>query len=171
MAKRKHKTKKPSPVVCVGEMATPERRQQLGGVMTEFVASEIPGNLPTKRHRVRIENVLDIMYRNRVNPLSDPQFTVALKFHELFNHGRNGSTFKVLCQPFIVDGGKADPQWKMIAHIDCARYLVEAYDFLTPEEQAIVRKVCGHDEFPDGKREHRILRIALDKLATLWKCK
>ncbi len=166
--KRTTTKKKPSPVLCVGEKATPERCRQLGGVMTEFVASEVAGNLPTRRQRVRIENVLDIMFRHRVNPLTDPQYTAGLKFYELFNREKNGKQFKVLCSPFLIDGSPADAEWKMLGHIHSARYLVEAYKVLTSEERGIVRKVCGPDDFPDGKRENRILRIALDKLAVFW---
>lgn len=168
--RRGHTKQKPSPVKCVGEMATPERRRQQGGVMTEQVPSESAGNLPTIRHRVRIENVLDLMFRCRVNPLTDPQYTAGLKFYELFNHDKNGDKFKVLCSPFVMDGTHTGAEWKVLAHMSSARYLVEAYKQLTLEEQAIVRKVCGYDDFPEGKREHRVLRIALDKLAVFWGC-
>jgi len=170
MAKRKrnYKNKKLSPVIRVGEMATPERRKQLGGVMTEVVASELPGEPPSKRQRTRVENVLDIMFRYRVNPLSIPQHTAGLKFYELFNHDKNVPRFKVLCNPFKIEYRPDDAEWKALAHVHSARYLVEAYKQLTEEEQAVVRKVCGYDEFPEGKREHRLLRLALDKLALFW---
>ena len=168
MAKRRRHYRKPSPVVCVGVRATRERRRQLGGVMTEVVPSESAGHTPVMRQRARVENVLDIMFRYRVNPLSDRQYKAGLKFYEIYNRSRYGVQFKVLCNPFLI-GDHGDAEWKVLAHVHCERYLVEAYKALTPEEQHLVRKVCGHDDFPENKREHKFIRIALDKLATHWK--
>jgi hypothetical protein len=43
MAKRQHKKKRPMAVVRIGELATPERCRQQGGVMTEVVDRDASG--------------------------------------------------------------------------------------------------------------------------------
>ncbi len=167
MAKRRHSNKKrPMPVVRVGEMATPERRKQLGGVMTEVVDRDSGGKIYTKRHRARLECMLDFYFKE--HRISDPQYMAGLKFREIYLRVRYGYSGKVLCNPFLMEAGQADPEGKMLAHIDCIRALEEASKQLLPEQIAVIRNVCGYDEYAGGRDKKRILVRSLEILADFW---
>jgi hypothetical protein len=168
MAKRRHKLKsqRTSPVVRVGELATPERRRKQGGVMTEVVDRDVSGKAYIKRHRVRIECMLDHYFHNF--RISDHQYMAGLKYREIYLRAMHGYSAKVLCNPFLMEAGQADPEGKMLAHIDCGRWLEDANKILAPAEQAIVRNVCGYDSYAGGRDNKNILMGALDKLAVLW---
>jgi hypothetical protein len=166
MAKRRHKKKRPMPVVRVGEMATPERRRQQGGVMTEVLDRDSTGNAIMKRHRARIECMLDYYFNEfRIN---NPQYMAGMKFREIYLRVNYGYSCKILCNPFLMDSGRGYPEGKMLAHIDCMRYLNEAYQLLSPEQASVMRDVCGMDEYPGNKDRKATLLRALDKLAAHW---
>jgi hypothetical protein len=168
MAKRRHKKKRPMPVVRIGEMATPERCQKLGGVMTEVVDRDASGKAYIKRHKARLECALD--YYFKTFRLTDQQYVAGLKFREIYLRVNYGASGKILCHPFLMDTGKGDPEWKMLAHIDCSRQLNEVYALLTPAQQSIVRNVCGHDEYAGTKDLKQTLLRGLDRLAAKWHC-
>jgi len=103
----------------------PERRRQLGGVMTEVVDRDAGGKAYMKRHRVRIECMLDYYYDSfRIN---DPQLKAGLKFREIYLRVNFGTNCKILCNPFLMEAGQADPEGKAHAHLHCLRMLDEAY--------------------------------------------
>ena len=166
MARRQHKKKRPMPVVRVGELATPERRRQLGGVMTEVVDRDATGKAYIKRHRARFECALDEYFN--MFQISNPQYMAGLKFREIYLRVNYGTNSKILCQPFLMDTGQGDPEWKMLAHIDCARWLDEATKKLSPEQLYVVRNVCGHDEYAGSHARKKTLLRGLNVLAEHW---
>jgi len=166
MGRRQYKKKRPAPVARAGERATPERRHQLGGVITEVVDRDATGGTYIKRHRARIECMLDYYFRK--HRISDAQYMAGLKFREIYLRTTYGYSFKVLCNPFLMEAGQADHEGRMLAHLDCGRLLSEATKQLMPEELTIVRNVCGYDEFAGGRDKKRILMRALDRLAAFW---
>jgi hypothetical protein len=166
MAKRKHKKNRAMPVVRVGELATPERRRQLGGVMTEVVDRDASGKAYMKRHRVRIECMLDY-YFNEFR-LTEAQYMAGLKFREFYLRVNFGTNCKILCNPFLMQPGQADPEGKALAHLHCLRMLDEAYAVLSQVQREVVRDVCGHDEYPGNHARKKALLRALDALASHW---
>jgi len=166
MTKRRQTRKKPVTVVRIGELATKERRRQQGGMVTEVIDREASGKAYIKRQRARLECMLD--YYHKQNRISDPQYTAGIKFREIYLSAIYGYSFKVLCNPYLMEAKHADPEGRMLAHIDCTRLLREACDRLTPEQRSLVRDVCGYDRFAGGRDKKRILLRALDSLATFW---
>jgi hypothetical protein len=154
------------PVVRVGELATPERRHQLGGVMTEVVDREVGGKAYIKRHRVRIECMLDYYFNGY--HINDTQYMAGLKFREIYLRVNYDTNCKVLCSPYLRSAKHADPEAKILAHLDCIRWLDEACKLLSPEQLAMVRKVCGYDEFAGTHANKKTLLRGLDILAAYW---
>lgn len=128
------------PVVRIGELATPERRSQLGGVTTEVVDRDAIGKAYITRHRARFECVLDDYFEALY--INEAQLMDGLKLREVHLRVNCGTSGKVLCQPFLMDTGQGDPEWKMLAHIDCTRQLHDALTVLTAAQQTVLRNVC-----------------------------
>jgi hypothetical protein len=166
MAKRRHKKKRPMPVVRIGEMATPERRRKLGGLMTEVVDRDASGKAYIKRQRARIECMLDYYFQNY--RLDDPQYMAGLKYREIYLRVNFDTNCKILSNPFLMQAGQGDHEGKMHAHIDCLRQLNEVYALLTVPQQTILRDVCGHDQATWGTNRNQTLLRALDILAVHW---
>jgi hypothetical protein len=166
MAKARKNKKRPSSVVRIGEEATPERHHQLGGVITEVIDRDDNSKRKARRDRARNECMPDF-YHNE-NTMSDPQHKAALKYREIYLTAFHGYNCKILCSPFLIDSGKADPEGKMLAHIHCTRLLHEAQERLTEEERSIVRDVCAYDHSALTRKRKRILLRALDALADFW---
>jgi hypothetical protein len=154
------------PVVRVGEMATPERCRQLGGVMTEVVDRDVNDKAYIKRHRARLECMLDYYFLHY--RISDPQYMAGLKFREIFLRVNYGANCKILCSPFIIGAKRSDPESKILAHLDCLRWMDEASRTLSQEQLDVVRRVCGYDQYAGGRDSKRILLRGLDKLAAYW---
>jgi hypothetical protein len=166
MAKRKYK-KRAVPVVRVGEMATPERRRQLGGVVTEVVDRDATGKVYMKRNKARYECIID--YYHDTYRLDDPQFMAAQKFAEMFNGANFGSEFSILASPYIFITASSDPEAKAHRRLDCYRHLQEIEKkILTPAQWKVVVKVCGRDERAGNTDYLETLRRALDELAKYW---
>jgi hypothetical protein len=154
------------PVVRVGELATPERRRQLGGVMTEVIDRDAGGKAYMKRHRVRIECMLD--YYFNAYRINERQYTAGLKFREIYLRVNYDTNCKILCSPFLINTGRADPEGKIMAHMDCIRWLDEACKLLSSEQLTMVRKVCGYDEYAGTFANKKTLLRGLDILAAHW---
>jgi hypothetical protein len=168
MAKGKHKKKKTYPVVIVGERATPERRKQLGGVVSEIVEVEEPRSLKTKVKRDRANYVSTLAYYHGTKRLNDPQTVAGEKYAELFNRVTFGYHYKVLCNPFLIDPGQADPEARMVAHMDCIRQLREIDALLSPAQRRVIINVCGYGERAKDKDERQTLQRGLDIAAEHW---
>ncbi|MGB9152208.1 MAG: hypothetical protein WCD70_03870 [Alphaproteobacteria bacterium] len=166
MAKKHHK-KKQLPVVLVGELVTPERRRQLGGVVTEMVDEDGSSRRKMKRHKARYDCMIEFYCDE--GTFSDRQTKAGLKYREIYLSGIHGQSGKYLCNPFTIDCGRADPENKIIGHMHNLRLLVEANELLTEEERGIVRDVCAYDRVASAYDLKRILLRALDVLADYWK--
>ena len=166
MAKARFKKRK-SPVVRIGEIATPERRRQNGGLITEVADRDASGNVYTKRQRAKYECILDC-YHDEYR-LNDAQYTAGLKFQEIFHRCFCGHAAKELCAPFLIDGGEGSAEHRVIAHIYCTRLLDEALEQMTKKQQAVVRSVCGFGVPAGHSNKLAILGTALTKLARYWK--
>ena len=165
MAKRRHK-KRQMPVIRVGEVVTPERRRQLGGVMTEVIDRDSTGKAYIKRQRVKIECMLDYYYdKFRIN---DHQNMAGQKYRELYTRVNFGSSYKVLTSPFLMADKQSDPEARMVAHIDCIRNLTEVDMLLSPQQRDVMRDVCGYDEPCGNDARKKTLLRALDILAKHW---
>jgi hypothetical protein len=141
------------PVMCVGESATPERRKQLGGLMTEVVTDE---GRSFRRQKARNVGVIDDLFENDV--LSDPQYMAALKIQEIHSRATDGKSCKVLCSPFLIDPGQHDSEWKIIARMDSLRLLHEAFAKLTQTQRDIVEGICVYDHSAANKDDIRAIR-------------
>jgi len=166
MARRQHKKKKPIPAVRMGEMATPERYNQLGGLITEVMDRDATGKASISHHRARIECILD--YYHKAFVIDDQQYMAALKFREIYLRVNFGYNTKTLCQPFLIEAGRPDPEWKMLAHIDCLRHLRGVYVLLSSAQQNILRNVCGHDEYVKTNARKKTFLRGLNILVAHW---
>lgn len=166
MANRRHKKNRPTSVVRVGELATPERRRKLGGVTTEVVDRDVTGKAYIKRHRVRIECMLD--YYFNAYYLNEPQHMAGLKCREIYLRVNFDTNCKVLCAPYLIRAGHSDAEGKILARIECERYWLEACNLLSKEQLAVIRKVCGYDEYAGTTAYMKTLLRALDILAAHW---
>jgi hypothetical protein len=164
MAKKQRKKK--LPVVLVGELVTPERRRQAGGVVTEMIDEEGSRGRKVKRHKARYDCMIEF-YADE-NAFSERQTKAALKYREIYLSGMHGQSGKYLCNPFTIDCGRADPESRIIGHMHNLRLLVEANELLTQEERDIVRDVCAYDKAASAYELKRILLRALDVLADYW---
>jgi len=165
MAKKHHK-KKQLPVVLVGELVTPERRRQLGGVISEMIDEDGSSKRKVKRNKARYDCMIEFYFED--GTFSDRQSKAALKYREIYLSGMHGQSGKYLCNPFTIDCGRADPENKIIGHMHNLRLLVEANELLTQEERDIVRDVCAYDKVASAYELKRILLRALDVLADYW---
>ncbi len=166
MAKKERKKKKQLPAILIGELATPERRRQLGGVKTEVVVSDENGRRKMKRDIARYECMIEFLFDEGI--ATQRQTKAALKYREIYLSGQHGQSGRYLCAPFTIDCGRADPENRIISHMHNLRLLIEANELLTKEERDIVRDVCGYDKAPSAYEIRYILLRALDVLADYW---
>jgi hypothetical protein len=166
MSRRLRKKNKRSSTVKNGETATPERRRQLGGVETEIVDRDASGKVYIKRQRARLECMLD--YYLKLRRISEEQYKAGCKFRYLYLRAAHNYSCLNLTDRFRMEPKQADPEWRLLNHMDCIRVLIVASKELTPEEYAIVRNVCGYDSFAGNRENKRILDHALGLLATHW---
>ena len=152
--------------MLVGELATPERRRQSGGVKTEVVASDSPGKRIIKRQRARYECAIEYYYEE--GSFTGRQTRAALKYREIYLSGMHGQSGKYLCNPYTIDCGRADPESRIIGHMHNLRLLIEVNELLTQEERDIVRDVCAYDKIASAYEVKYILLRALDVLADYW---
>ena|GEM_PF-1950620 len=164
MAKRRHK-KRPLPV-RFGALATQERCRQLGGVTTEIIDRDSSGKASMKRHRVRIECMLDYYFIE--DRIDEAEYRAGMKFRQLYLRVVHKIKMTNLSNPYLMEAHRADPEGATLAGLYSERLLYEAYDVLSPEQQSVVRRVCGYDEYAGGRAKIQTLRRGLKKLADHW---
>lgn len=163
---RRARRKAGSLAARVGERATPERRRKPGGIAVEVVDREAGGRVLVKRHRGRIECVLDHYYLAR--KLNDAQMQAALKFREAWLLIHFGANSTLSGNPLLARTGHADPEGRLIAHIDLLRWLDRACSLLTAAQLRVAQKVCGEDCFAGSADHLETLQRGLDRLAAHW---
>jgi hypothetical protein len=164
MSKRQHK-KKHSSAIRVGELATPERRRQLGGVATEVVDRDANGKVYIERHRAEYECVVDFYWRTR--KINDPQRAAAIKLREIYIHVSHGFDSTNLGGA-LVDAGIGNHEKQIATYLDSLNQLKAARAKLTPAQRTILRNVCGYDEYAEDKDDKETLARGLDRLAIFW---
>jgi hypothetical protein len=164
---RKSRKKKQLPVILVGELVTPERRRQVGGVVTEMIDEDGNSRRKVKRYKARYDCMIEFYCEE--GTFSNRQTKAALKYREIYLSGMHGQSGKYLCNPYTIDCGRADPENKILGHMHNLRLLVEANELLTQEERDIVRDVCAYDKVATAYEMKYILLRALDVLADYWK--
>ena len=167
MAKRPRRKKKSNEAIRIGETATPERRRQLGGVLTEVIDRDATGKACIKRQKGKLECVLDYYWRTK--RINDPQHQAGMKFREIYLRVNNGFAHKMLGDLVLVDDASLHVEERMLQHIVCMQQLDKIREKLSPSQEKIIVQVCcdnkffGHDE-----RKKTFLR-GLDILARHWK--
>lgn len=165
MVKRMRKKERVT-AVRVGQLATPERRQQQGGVLLENVEKEPGEKLFIKRHRATFANVLDFyFYAGRMD---EAQYKAALKFQEIYGRCFEGQGFKLQSQALICDGGSGSAELKVLGRLDAQKHLQDVYRLLDQREKQVIIEVCGFNRAAGDKYRVKILLAALDRLALFW---
>lgn len=159
MAKRRKRKNLPA---RTGEVATPERQKQQGGVVSEVVDRDAHGNVYQRRHRAVAECMLDA-YHYRGN-LTEDEYQAGMKFRRAFLRAVFGLNVE---DP--ASSGEYDPEMAMLIVPISEELLRAAYAELTSAQKKIVMSVCGYDECAGNSDRIETLHRGLERLAKLWK--
>lgn len=160
MAKKK-RTKKKLPA-RQGEKTTLERRQHMGGVVTEVVDRDLRGNPYMVRDRAVAECPLDLYFWYQ--KLSKSEYEAGQKFAKAYQ--------RAVLRIKVEDPSSSsayDPEMALLIVPMSEEILREAYEALSNAQKKIVIHVCGHGQNAGTTQRVATLRRALERLATLWK--
>ena len=166
MSERNSKDNEPLSAVCMGGQATPERRRQLGGTVTEEVFDCAAARKVT-RHRAKLECVLDFYFRTR--KINKRQHMAGVRYQELSLRVSGGFDCMILAGSFQANSGYGNNERKMALYMDALKYLKKALDKLTPAQRTILRDVCDDNKYAASKDNKETLVRALERLADLWR--
>lgn len=162
MAKSKRKYKKKALPARFGELATLERRRQLGGVVTEVIDRDLRGGVLLKRHKAVCECQLDV-YKYR-ETISESEYDAGMIYRDAFQYYVLGVKTKDRAS-----GGRGDVEMAMINIPMSKKLLDQAHAVLTQSESAVVRAVCGLDDCAGNSYRLQLLQRGLERLSGLWK--
>ncbi len=145
------------------EMATPERKNQLGGVVKELEPANANSRAMITRHRARYECTLDAyLLRGKID---QDEFKAGTQFRRAYLMKVDGIPHA--CFVERVDGGRFDFD-PMKDKTWAEKRLSEAYAELPLIQTFMVDKVCGKDQLAGGDKQIKTLHRGLDRLARLW---
>jgi hypothetical protein len=162
MAKSKRKYKKKALPARFGELATLERRRQLGGVTTEVIDRDLRGGVLLKRHTAVCECQLDV-YKFR-EQLTDKEYDAGLIYRRAFMRYVLG-----IQVDDKVQGGRSDAEMAMLSIPHSKKLLDQAHAVLSQPQSTVVRAICGLDDSAGNTYRFETFRRGLEKLVDIWK--
>jgi hypothetical protein len=156
---------KGGPVVRIGEVATPERMRQNGGIVKDLEPESPKSRVMIMRHRARCECWLD-RYRLK-DKIDQSEFLAGMRFREAWlcitfgkSHGRSMVYIDPCYHQSLNPGEK---------RLWAERVIGDAFKILTAAQKTAVIACCGEDEALQTKDRVRTLRRGLEALSRFWK--
>jgi hypothetical protein len=152
-----------SMVVRMNEVATPERKKQMGGVVNDYEADGPKSRVMLLRHRARTECVLDV-YRLQ-GKIDIEEFEAGMRFRIAYLCKAEGIKTRDSMDGITVSGDYITELERMTW---AEGTLKEAYGELSHFQALIITHVCGTDQIAGSTARLQTLKRGLSVLAKLW---
>lgn len=166
-AQAKSKSKKaknyPSPVIF-GDAPTPERMQQMGGVVMDRVPVHPHSRTVMAVFRAKNECTLDCYLSQK--KINHEQHAAGIRFRAAWLEAVEGK--KTVDSLKKVTGARGDAELFLTKNPLARRTLNTAYQILNQSEIKVLMHVAGTDGHAGDRRRMNYLRRALSRLADYW---
>lgn len=147
--------------------ASPERKKQLCGLVTEIVSVASAGGCAhVKRCKAKVECVLDGYLLRR--KITETQHHAGIMFREIYTCHHTSSAHSGTGGTFIYVPNRNIKEMQMVGQLDAHRSLEAVFSRVSTAQRDILEKVCGYDEYAGSHAKLKTLCRALDILAKHW---
>jgi hypothetical protein len=127
-----------------GFSPTPERKNQLGGVVKEVVDRDFHDRVLIERYKAAFECLLD--YYLLINKITEPEHCVGMEFRNAYQRAVLGIKVED-----IGSGSHGSPDMAGVILCHSEKIVNAVYSVLSVPQKEVVITVCGHDERPKDK--------------------